>query len=71
MIYKFVRVFVHIRPGVRIPAAPIDFLFSKTVQTGYGAHPASYSAVTRIFYPEVKAPGREVDHSPTLLTLNL
>jgi len=33
---------------VRIPAQARDFLFSKTVQTGSGAHPASYSMGTRV-----------------------
>jgi hypothetical protein len=33
---------------VRIPAQARDFLFSKTVQTGSGPHPASYSMGTRV-----------------------
>jgi len=36
--------------------------FSAPVQTGLGAHPASYTVGTRSF-PEVKRPGRGVDHS--------
>jgi hypothetical protein len=34
------------------------------VQTGSGAHPASYPAGTRGFFPAMKRPGRETDHSP-------
>jgi len=37
--------------------------FSVPVQTGPGAHPASYSMGTGSF-PEVKRPGRGVDHPP-------
>jgi len=33
---------------VQIPAQARDFLFSKTVQTGSGTHPASYSMGTRV-----------------------
>ena len=36
------------RPGVRIQAGTRDFLFSKTVQTGSGAHPAFYSMGTGV-----------------------
>jgi hypothetical protein len=31
--------------------------------TGSGAHPASYSMGTRGFFPRIKRPGREADHS--------
>jgi hypothetical protein len=37
--------------------------FSLTVQTGPGAHPASYTMGTGSF-PGVKRPGRGVDHPP-------
>ena len=37
--------------------------FSAPVQTGPGAHPASYAMGTRSF-PAVKRPGRGVDHPP-------
>ena len=37
--------------------------FSAPVQTGPGAHPASYTMGTTSF-PEVKLPGRGVDHTP-------
>ena len=39
--------------------------FSATVQTGPGAHPASYAMDTGSF-PGVKRPGRGVDHPPDL-----
>jgi preprotein translocase subunit SecG len=37
------------------------------IQTGSGAHPASYPMGTRGSFPEVKRPGREADHSPHLV----
>jgi len=37
--------------------------YSAPVQTGPGAHPASYSMGTGVF-PGVKRPGRGVDNSP-------
>jgi hypothetical protein len=37
--------------------------FSAPVQTGPGAHPASYTMGTGC-YPEVKRPGRGVEHPP-------
>jgi hypothetical protein len=38
--------------------------FSSPVQTGPGAHPASYTVGT-VSFPGVKRPGRGVDHPPT------
>jgi hypothetical protein len=35
--------------------------FSTSIQTGPGAHPASYKTGTRS-YPQVKRPGHSVDH---------
>ena len=37
--------------------------FSAPVQTGPGAHPSSFTMGTRSF-PEVKRPGRGLDHPP-------
>ena len=37
--------------------------FSAPVQTGSGAHPASYTMGT-VSFPGVKRPGRGVDHPP-------
>jgi hypothetical protein len=41
----------------RIPAQARDFLFLKTVQTGSGAHPASYSMGTRVLSQESGSQG--------------
>jgi hypothetical protein len=38
-----------------------DFLFSKTMHTGSGAHPASYSMGISVLHPGVKQLGCEVD----------
>ena len=46
------------RSGDRIP---VEVRFSAPVQTGPGAHPASYTMGTGSF-PGVKRPGRGVDH---------
>jgi len=35
--------------------------FSAPVQTGHGAHPASFT-IGKVSFPEVKRPGRGVDH---------
>ena len=40
---------------------------SAPIQTGPGAHPASYTMGTGSF-PEVKQPGRGVDHQPSSST---
>jgi hypothetical protein len=42
--------------------------FSAPVQTGPGAHPASYTMVTG-YFPGVKRPGRDVDHPPYLASM--
>jgi hypothetical protein len=36
------------QPGIRIPAGAKDFSLLKNVQTGSGAHTASYSTDTRV-----------------------
>jgi len=41
----------------------VGAIFSATVQTGPGAHPASYKMGTGSF-PGVKRPGLGVDHPP-------
>ena len=48
------------RPGDRIT---VGARFSAPVQTGPGAHPASYTTATGSF-PGVKRPGRVADHPP-------
>jgi len=52
------------RIGVRISVEAIDFLISKTVQTGSGPPPSRLCNGFRGSYPEVKRPGSKVDHSP-------
>jgi hypothetical protein len=43
-----------------------DFSSNLCVQTGSGAHPASYTMTTGGSFPGGKArPGRDADHSPT------
>jgi hypothetical protein len=50
---------------VRSPAEVKDFSSSLCVQTGSGAHPASYTMGTGGLFPGGKArPGRDADHSP-------
>jgi hypothetical protein len=50
--------------GVRYPTKAEDFSSSLCVQTGSGAHPASYPVGTGGSFPGVKArPGRDADHS--------
>jgi hypothetical protein len=50
-------------PGVRFPAGAGNFSLHR-VQTGSGAHPASYPMGNRGFFLGVKRPGRETYHSP-------
>jgi hypothetical protein len=49
---------------VRVPAGAGNFSFLHCVQTGSGAHPASYPMGTRGFSLGVKRPGREADNTP-------
>jgi hypothetical protein len=50
---------------VRKPAGAGNFSLRHSVQTGSGAHPASYPmGGTRGSFPGVKRPGCEADHSP-------
>ena len=51
------------RSGVRIPRGRDIFLFSNTVQTAPGVHPASYSIGTAVL-PGLKLLERDADHSP-------
>jgi hypothetical protein len=52
-------------PGVRSPTEAENFSCSLCVQTGSGAHPASYTMGAGGPFPESKArPGRDADHSP-------
>jgi hypothetical protein len=53
-----------ISTGVRFLAEAGNFSLRHRVQTGSGAHTASYPMGTGVLSPEVKRPGHEVDHSP-------
>jgi len=53
-----------LRAGWSGDRLPVGARFSAPVQTGPGAHPASYTMGTGSF-PGVKWPGRGVDHPPT------
>jgi hypothetical protein len=46
--------------GDRVPVGSLHHV----VQTGSGAHPASYTMGTGDSFSGVKRPGREADHSP-------
>jgi hypothetical protein len=50
--------------GVRILVGARNFSPHHRVQTGPGAHPASYPMGTTGSFPGVKLPVRESDHSP-------
>jgi hypothetical protein len=50
--------------GVRSLAEAVDFSSSLSVQTGSGAHPASYPVGSGSPFPRSKArPGRDTDYS--------
>jgi len=53
------------RYGLEVPGIESRWLatFCAPVQTGLGAHPASYTMGT-VSFPRVKRPGCGVDHSP-------
>jgi hypothetical protein len=48
---------------VRVSTGAGNFSLHYRVQTGSGAHPASYPMDTRGSFPGVKRLGREADHS--------
>ena len=52
-----------LRAGRSGDQIPVGARFFAPVQTGPGAHPASYTMGTGSF-PEAKRPGRSVDHPP-------
>jgi hypothetical protein len=57
--------------GVWVPAEAGNFSLHHRVQTGSGAHPASYPLGTKDSFPGVKHPAREADHSPHLVSIRL
>jgi hypothetical protein len=52
------------RYGVRIKVGAKSISILQNVQTGYGAHTASYSIDNGVF-PGLKATGASVNHTPT------
>jgi len=52
------------RSRVRFPARVRGFSPLENGETSSGAHSASYTEGTGVFYSEVKRPGREADYSP-------
>jgi hypothetical protein len=48
--------------GVPFMAGAESFCLRHRIQTGSGAHPASYSMGTEALFSGVKRPGREADH---------
>jgi hypothetical protein len=50
--------------GVRVPVGTAHFSLLHPVQTGAGAHPASYPMGTGSLSLVIKRPGREANHSP-------
>ena len=52
-----------LRTGRSRDRIPMEARFSAPLQTGPGAHPASYTMGTESF-PGVQRPGRGVDHPP-------
>jgi hypothetical protein len=48
---------------MQIPAGANTFSLVRNVQTVRGAHTASYSMGTSVFFPGKERPGREADHS--------
>jgi hypothetical protein len=51
------------KTGVRFPAE-VGIVFVTAIQTGSGAHPASYSIVSGALSLEIKQPGHENTYSP-------
>jgi hypothetical protein len=49
---------------VGFPAEEREFSLLHRVQTGFWAHPASYSKIPGAISTGVKQPGLEADHSP-------
>jgi hypothetical protein len=49
--------------GLQVLGGAGDFCLHHRIQTGSGAHPASYPIGAKGSFPGVKRPGREADHS--------
>jgi hypothetical protein len=50
--------------GVRFSAGAKELSLLHSIQTGSGAHPASYPMGTGGFFPGLKQPGCEYHHAP-------
>jgi hypothetical protein len=50
--------------GVRVQTKSGNVSLYHSVETGFGAHPASYAVGIRGSFPGVKWPEREAEHSP-------
>jgi hypothetical protein len=59
----YIYIYIHAWAGQSGDRIPVEARFSAPVQTGAGAHPASYTMGTGSF-PGVKRPGRGVNHGP-------
>jgi hypothetical protein len=57
-----------LRAGRSEDRIPVRTRYSALVQTGHGAHPASYTKISRSF-PQVKRPRRGVDLPPDIASM--
>jgi len=64
--------FIKLRPGIPFPAGVRDSSAFKSVRSGSGTQPASYSLSVVVLSKGVKRLGREFDHStpPTAVVKN-
>jgi hypothetical protein len=53
-----------LRAGRSVDRILVGAIFSAPVRTGPGAHPAPYTIGYRVSFPEIKRPGRGVNHPP-------
>jgi hypothetical protein len=51
------------RSGFRIPSGAKDFSLLQSLQNGFGANSATYFVGTAVFFPGVKRPEFEAEHS--------
>ena len=65
--YISIYIYIYISINCCINKIAVEARFSTPVQTGPGAHPASYTMGTGSF-PGVKRPGRGIDNPPPSIT---